>query len=133
MDRFLSKAKETFSGQWRIGFYVYTHSGVHVLYDGYIDEFDNEHFEIDTSTLCQCTGLKDKNGKLIFEGDIVACIYKYQEHEDDEWLKKRIVGDIKTLKGLTSWYINDKYSVPDANECDDYEVIGNIHDKKEVE
>lgn len=28
-------------------------------------------FEVETSTICQCTGLKDKNGNLIWENDIV--------------------------------------------------------------
>lgn len=31
-------------------------------------------FRIDPSTICKCTGLKDKNGKLIWENDIVNCM-----------------------------------------------------------
>lgn len=30
-------------------------------------------YRVDSSTICQCTGLKDKNGKLIWENDIVVC------------------------------------------------------------
>lgn len=41
-----------------------------------IFQFENERadyveYEIDPSTICQCTGLRDKNGGLIWENDIV--------------------------------------------------------------
>ena len=35
-------------------------------------------YEVDQSTICQCTGLKDKNGNLIWENDIVKV------HDDEE-------------------------------------------------
>ena len=54
-------------------------------------------FEVDPSTICQCTGLKDKNEKMIWENDILRYSYDYP---DSPWL---------TAKGLTNDDI--KYSV----------------------
>ena len=53
---------EGFCSQFKDGsVYVFPPDGLH--------SFDN--YEIDPATLCQCTGQKDSQGKLIFEGDIL--------------------------------------------------------------
>ena len=130
-DRFLSKAKRTYNDQWITGYYVQNHAGQHMIYDGYIDEFDNEHVEIDPATLCQCTGLKDRKGKLIFEGDVVFI------HDDD-------YNPVGTY--VVEWQGNQDYPAFDLDQDICYgesnniswvlanwlmEVIGNIHDEEE--
>ncbi len=65
-NRYLFKARGQCSKLWHYG--VLTFCGdctCHIK-----DNLYNEKI-CDTSTLCQCTGLKDKNGKLIWENDIV--------------------------------------------------------------
>lgn len=54
-DRYLFKGKEKDSGEW-VTWNIF--SGLY-------------GHDIDKSTICQCTGLKDKNGRLIWENDIV--------------------------------------------------------------
>lgn len=76
----------------------------------------------------QCTGLKDKNGKLIYEGDIVKRIDKYDSESyavllQVEWNNK---GGryITTDKDHDTW----TFSYSDY----EYEVIGNIHENPEL-
>lgn len=68
-DRYLFKAKKTDSEEWVVG------SLISMPHGGYmIDRVaDSRRFRvmINSSTICQCTGLKDKNGELIWENDIV--------------------------------------------------------------
>ena len=70
-DRYLFKAKKTDSEEWVVG------SLISMPHGGYmIDRVaDSRRFRvmINPSTICQCTGLRDKNGKLIWENDIVVC------------------------------------------------------------
>ena len=81
-------------------------------------------YEIEPETLCQYTGLKDKNGKRIWENDIVRI-----ENSMDEG-----IGNIKFCGGM--WYADGKpnnslYDIVEYDEAD-VEVIGNIFDNPEL-
>ena len=86
------------------------------------DTFD--WFEVDPETVGQYTGMADKNGTNIFEGDIVRESFKghgriYHVFWDDDYFAFRAKGEDIT-------YQLDEIS---PSHC---EVIGNIHDNKEL-
>lgn len=80
-DRYLFKAKRKDNGEWVEGFYFcMTHTDGRHTHHFIIPlgadlslgtPVEKIQVEVDQSTICQCTGLKDKNGKLIWENDIV--------------------------------------------------------------
>ena len=106
--------------------------------DGFIRLYDKikgkmQTYEVDRETVGQYTGLNDKNGKRIFEGDIVAQNwYDYDEPRDDSFGK------------VVFCEYDCSFSVMDVNKdgfiplgrCGSYhwevEVIGNIHDNPEL-
>lgn len=75
--------------------------------------------KIDTDKLFQCTGLRDKNGKLIYEGDIVK-----DDHEALHYVKW----------GYNAYQLNpvskDGYTIGIVD--DEIEVIGNIYEHLEL-
>ena len=130
-DKYLYKAKRKDNGEWMVGFYTYIYKK-HYIYTGQLIRgglYDiAERFEVDPSTICRCTGLKDKNNRLIWENDIVkddkGNLYKafwQDNYYQFSWIC------IKSAK----LPIGAKWSLWNIKSFE-IEVIGNIFDNPEL-
>lgn len=72
-NEYLYRGKRKDNGEWVEGNLVQTVGGSYIVvpYKHETILGEGSVIEIDPSTICQCTGLRDKNGKLIWENDIV--------------------------------------------------------------
>lgn len=120
-DRYLFKAKHF--EEWHIGNIVKEPDGLYIrdIKENVMAYIDDE------STICQCTGLKDKNDKLIWENDIARTIFNGIEHIYRViWDKSEL--DFKATNGKEFYKSNFEY----LSCCDEVEIIGNVFDNPEL-
>ena len=139
-DRYLFKAKRLDNREWVTGSLITCEDGTYKIATSYLDGDTNIAilicaYEVDRDTICQCTGLKDKNGKLIWENDVVKATVRqnslcqsssysdfyqisYQEKYCYFYLKKK--NNNLLFDGNWSYYLKS------------IEVIGNIFDNPEL-
>lgn len=94
-----------------------------------VSEKDGCEFLIDPKTICQCTGLKDKNGKLIWENDICDRKGPYPEivkYRNGDWT---LDYSYVSHKEIEVNYCNLGFYT-EQRKC--VEVIGNIFDNPEL-
>ena len=124
MREFLLRGKRTDNGEWIKGYLYITHIGAHEIgsYDAEIN-IERVTFDVIPETVGQYTGLTDKNGKRIFEGDIVSLV------KHDGLIYKVVYVpcryELVNSKGVNCFVL-------DIYKSENIEVIGNIHDNPEL-
>lgn len=96
--------------------------------DGFPVEEEVFEVEIGNAIIMQSTGLKDKNGKEIFEGDVVRQVRTQPTTENET-----ITGVVTMIEG--AWLImNDCEQLASKlwSETDENEIIGNIYENPEL-
>ena len=137
-DRYLFKAKRIDNGEWVHGVgvpfeiegktVILISDNEKILRIHYLEEnmweADIYAVEVHSYTICQCTGLKDKNGKLIWENDIVV----YRDCTEEKY--------VIAWKQNEACFEYQQYGCSIMNfdqlsGCE-VEVIGNIFDNPEL-
>ena len=146
MNRYLFKAKRIDNGEWEIGSLIIHPNGKYEIANGCANPPDSDpmwkscvitHL-VDPSTICQYTGLKDKNGNLIWENDIIKDLFsdvcaqiKYGSYQSCfDSTKTEHVGFYVDWSGkYTKRYRKDLgYWINMVNA----EVVGNVFDNPEL-
>ena len=135
-DRYLYRAKRTDNGEWVEGCLLNIDDSEYRIatscLQGDVKELLNVcAYEVDQSTICQCTEINDKNGKLIWENDICRRVLlptkRIKTNFKIAYVPYKCCISAIDLDGsnitFLSDYINNQYEV---------EVIGNIFDNQEL-
>lgn len=130
MREILFKAKRIDNGEWVEGCYV-TSDGKSFICMDIVEHYcviALRWFEIDPETLCQFTGLCDKNGKKIWENDILMA------HLDESYPEDVTYETVEW--GVAGWVGHEANSINrqylDEFDTKYYEVVGNTFDNPEL-
>lgn len=134
-DRYLFKAKFDDSDRWVKGQIVEVND-TYLIIPNHASKIlagwfsTSNIIEVKKDTICQCTGLKDKNGKLIWENDVVAYwdTYSTESGYAEADCIGRVVWDAETI----SFQVTNRLSAESYEVLDECSVIGNTIDNPEL-
>lgn len=125
MREILFRGKRENTGEWEYGNFVKsTFIGTYIVRKGICENF----VDVIPETVGQYTGLTDKNGKKIFEGDIIDTPDRLVKVV---WLEGNAQFDLEFIKFAHDIRI-DNFRGIEMRDLVDYEVIGNIYDNPEL-
>ena len=122
MRKILFRGKSEDNGEWVYGYYACIGKRHYILTGklNLIGAVNFEHYLVIPETVGQYTGLKDKNGKKIFEGDILR-----DDDNEENGVVEFIDGEFYVVFGNV-----ETHGIYDIACC--CYVIGNIHDNPEL-
>lgn len=132
MREILFKTKRIDNGEWVEGLLTVMWGQYHIINPN--DE--NTAYPIDEKTICQYTGLTDKNGRKIFEGDIVTTKYELGRggfYTFEVYYNENLCQFALTIN-TGSYTKNKQYDWLQltASKAKKIEVIGNVFDNPEL-
>ena len=132
MREILFKAKTGYNGEWVEGDLIHYESGEVAILERPFSKYGYEAGEIIRrtnvmpNTICQYTGLTDKNGNKIWENDVVKWIGRTHKVVFYESMCSFV------LVSSSGLWVHMEMNYGDKLECFDYEVIGNVFDNPEL-
>ena len=120
MREILFRGKRTNNGEWVEGDLIHLPNGISILANGYA--------YVIPETVGQYTGLTDKNGKKIFEGDIIDTPDRLIKVV---WFTGNAQFDLNFIRYANDIIITNFKGIH-MRDLKEYEIIGNIHDNPEL-
>lgn len=128
LERHLFKAKRMDNDEWVKGGLCESSWGSCFIITNELGEVPDT-VKVNPDTICQCTGLKDKSGKLIWENDIV------KHYNDEAHPESYCTGTVLWDENYAGFYrTSNEYGLSKPRISSDciYEVVGNVFDNLEM-